>query len=203
MIPPVMFGIDDPQFVACLPPVIEYEGYPGNDDDPDDPGGRTHAGIIQREYNVYRDEKHLPHRDVWKADWSEVCEIYNVQYWHPWANKMWSGLNLMYFDQAVNQGPIQAARNVQRAINNAHDPSWTGAALRTIGLKASRVAVDGHIGLITMATLGSVSDKKAFLSMYLEQDLWFYHRLRLWWKYGRGWERRARGIYVQAAGMVT
>jgi len=36
----------------------------GNDDDPQDPGGRTSRGIIQREYDKYSDRKGLPRRDV-------------------------------------------------------------------------------------------------------------------------------------------
>src|SRR5258705_8638798 len=66
-------------FDACLKPLLEHEG--GNDDDPQDPGGRTSRGIIQSEYDRYRARKGKPKRDVWTADDAEVDEIYQTEYW--------------------------------------------------------------------------------------------------------------------------
>jgi lysozyme family protein len=180
MIPVVVYRRDDPSFVRCLPPVLIQEG--GNDDDPHDPGGRTSRGIIQREYNAYRDHKGLQRRDVWQASDAEVQEIYYMQYWEPWCPRLWPGVDLMYFDQAVNQGAVQGTRNLQRALGN--------------------VAVDGHLGLITLGAVNAVSNRAAFLKAYLAADLSFYRRLVNWVYYGRGWTRRANEIYAQAARMV-
>lgn len=52
-------------FQKCLAVTLKFEG--GNDDDPRDPGGRTSRGILQREYDRYRDARGLPRGDVWRA----------------------------------------------------------------------------------------------------------------------------------------
>lgn len=46
-----------PEFEACLPFVLKEEG--GYSNTPGDHGGATNYGIIQREYNAYRDKKGL------------------------------------------------------------------------------------------------------------------------------------------------
>ncbi|WP_346656139.1 glycosyl hydrolase 108 family protein [Bradyrhizobium sp. dw_78] len=51
---------ENTRFAICLPFTLKQEG--GNSDDPHDPGGRTHKGIIQREYDKYRRSKGLPLR---------------------------------------------------------------------------------------------------------------------------------------------
>ena len=197
-IPPISIHTDDKQFVLCLPPVIVVEGYPGNDDDPHDPGGRTHAGIIQTEYNVYRKSIGKPIQDVWLASWNEVCDIYYISYWLPWASQLWSGLNQMYFDQSVNQGPVQAARNLQKALNAYHDPGIVSAMLRTLRLKAGTLAVDGHLGPMTLGALNALNDRRDFLTAYYNWDMAFYHQLANWVYYGKGWSNRATAIYQAA-----
>lgn len=199
-IPAIDIHTDDKEFVRCLPPILVQEG--GNDDDPHDPGGRTSRGVIQREYNAYRDLKGLPHKDVWTASWDEIFDIYYVNYWLPIAKQLWAGCNLMYFDQSVNQGPAQAARNVQRAINNFADPSLSGRFLRAVHLKKGMVAVDGVVGVITLAALDKLRDNRDFLRVYFEQDMSFYHSLRQWARYGRGWSNRANAIYRQAVAFL-
>lgn len=195
-IPPINVHTNDRQFVACLPKILELEG--GNDDDPHDPGGRTSRGVTQREYDVYRKRKHLPVKDVWTADWNEIFDIYYEGYWLPWSPQLWPGLDQMYFDQAVNQGPVQAARNLQRAINDSHDPGWTAAALRAVGLRSAAVAVDGHLGPATLYAVSSVTSRLEFLKTYYHWDMTYYRRLRNWYYYGRGWAARAAAVYRRA-----
>jgi lysozyme family protein len=57
-------------FSRCLTLVLASEG--GNDDDPDDPGGRTSRGITQREYDAYRKTRRNLPSDVWKASQSAI-----------------------------------------------------------------------------------------------------------------------------------
>lgn len=204
-IPAIAIHANDVEFVVCLPPVMMWEGYPGNDDDPHDPGGRTHAGIIQTEYNAWRRANNLPLKDVWLASWDEVCEIYYQIYWLPWCPQLWRGVNLMLFDQSINQGLIQAVRNLQRALNNQHDPGVTARILRNIGLRSSLVDIDGHLGPLTLGALNAltVSGRKAFLDTYYTQDLDFYHQLKTWIYYGKGWTARALSIYQQATALLV
>lgn len=196
--PPITIHTDDAQFIVCMPIVIQNEGFPGNDDDPHDPGGRTHAGVIQREYNIYRKNKGLPTRDVWLASWDEVCDIYYISYWQPWCGKLWAGLNQMYFDQSVNQGPVRGAKNLQLALNAWHDPGTLNKALRAVGLRSGTLVVDGHIGPATLLVLNGINDRKSFLKSYLDWDMSYYRQLKNWYYYGRGWTNRANSVYQHA-----
>ena len=56
-------------FEYCLPFLLAHEG--GNDDDINDPGGRTSRGILQTEYDAYR-KRHGKPRAAWEH--SEVSE---------------------------------------------------------------------------------------------------------------------------------
>lgn len=199
-IPAITIHTDDVQFLHCLPPVLVLEG--GNDDDKHDPGGRTSRGVIQREYNVYRRSKGLSIRDVWQADWVEIFDIYFTSYWMPWCPQLWVGVNQMYFDQAVNQGPVAAARNLQRALNSFHDPGWTAAALRATGLRAPTLVVDGHIGPQTLLALNGINDRLDFLKSYYDWDMSYYRQLANWWHYGKGWGNRAISIYNTAVSQL-
>ena len=62
-------------FKPSLAAVLKSEG--GNDDDPQDHGGRTSRGVIQREYDAWRKEKGLFALDVWKAPDSDIAMIYH------------------------------------------------------------------------------------------------------------------------------
>jgi hypothetical protein len=57
-------------FNRCLKLVLVSEG--GNDDDPDDAGGRPSRGITQREYDAYRKTHSGLPSDVWKAPQSAI-----------------------------------------------------------------------------------------------------------------------------------
>jgi lysozyme family protein len=201
--PPITIHTDDKQFINCMPIVIQWEGYPGDDDDPHDPGGRTHAGVIQREYNIYRQSKGLPVHDVWGATWNEVCDIYYISYWKPWCPQLWVGVDQMVFDQSVNQGPVRAAKNLQLALNAFHDPGVTMAMLRAVGLRAGVLVVDGHIGPATLLTLNTVKDRPAFLKTYYDWDMSYYRKLGNWARYGRGWSARAKSVYEHAVILLT
>src|SRR5574337_377731 len=91
----------------------------GNDDDPNDHGGRTSRGITQREYTAWRQERGLPDSDVWSASESEIETIYHDEYWEPWCDLLPAGTDYLYFDMAVNAGPYRATVILQRALGIA------------------------------------------------------------------------------------
>lgn len=98
-------GID---FKEALKFVLKWEGESFTDD-PDDFGGATKYGIIQRVYNPYRDEKGLPRQSVKFISMSEVEEIYNEKFWiAAGCNALASPLNIVVFDCAVNMGVSRA-----------------------------------------------------------------------------------------------
>jgi lysozyme family protein len=163
---------------VCLKAILEQEG--GNDDDPDDPGGRTSRGIIQREYNAYRQLLSLPMQDVWKASDNEVADIYHKSYWLPYCPQMPSGVDLVYFDEAVNAGPHEATLLLQRALG---------------------VNADGHIGIVTMAALNR-ADPKWVIKNFSDRRTAYYRSLKLFWKYGKGWLHRTVTIEHQATAIA-
>jgi lysozyme family protein len=168
----------DANWPVCLKAILEQEG--GNDDDPDDPGGRTSRGIIQREYNAYRHLKDLPAKDVWSASDAEVADIYSISYWRPYCPDMPSGIDLVYFDMDVNAGRHEATLLLQRALD---------------------VTADGHIGIITMGALKRAGPKY-IIKQFSDRRRAFYRSLPLFRKYGRGWLRRVATIEQQASKLV-
>lgn len=100
-------------FPKALAFTLKEEG--GNVDNPRDPGGRTSRGITQRTYDAYCRHLGLPLCDVYKATNMQVGAIYRAMYWEPWAEWWPIGIDLVYFDFAVNAGPHRAVLELQEA----------------------------------------------------------------------------------------
>lgn len=109
----------DQRFEECLPYILKYEG--GNDDDPQDHGGRTSRGITQREYDKWRKAKDLPLSDVWKASTQEIHDIYYDGYWLPKCPHLNPGVDFIYFNIAVNAGPGRAEKALLASIGGPDD----------------------------------------------------------------------------------
>lgn len=165
----------DANWLPSLKYVRADEG--GNDDDPDDPGGRTSRGIIQREYDAWRAARQLPKNDVWKATDDEVNAIYQEQYWDPWCPQFPTGLDYLFFDMDVNMGFHEAATLLQRGLG---------------------VKTDGKLGIVTLGALKACDPAKTIATITTAKAT-FYHQLRTWWKYGKGWTAR----YMRAAQRAT
>ena len=162
----------------CLAIIREEEG--GNDDDPYDRGGRTSRGIIQREYDAYRQHKKLPIKDVWKADDSEIDEIYHISYWDPWCPMFPNGIDLCYFNLNVNDGIHESTVILQRAL----------------GVKA-----DGHIGIVTRTALEKANLKILIPSWAIEARK-AYRSFRQFRRYGKGWLKRTDHVERLAMLMI-
>lgn len=167
------------RFPICLPYILKEEG--GNSDDPHDPGGRTHEGIIQREYDAYRKSKGEPTQDVYAASDAEVGDIYQSQYWLPYCPQMPPGVDLCYFDMAVNGGPVEATKLLQRALG---------------------VADDGHIGLITLGAVQAANPIR-LVGAFSDQRTAFYRSLRTFKYFGKGWLARVQTIEQAALKMAA
>ena len=167
------------RFQICLPFILKEEG--GNSDDPHDPGGRTSRGIIQREYDAYRRSKDEPIADVYQASDAEVADIYEHSYWLPWCPQMAAGVDLCYFDMAVNGGPVEATKLLQRALG---------------------VSDDGHIGQITLAALKN-SNAIKLVGGFSDQRRAFYRSLRIFKYFGKGWLARVSTIEAAALKMAA
>jgi lysozyme family protein len=120
------------RFLICLPYTLAQEcPYPNDwtnprnfSNDAHDPGGKTMCGIIQREYDLYRKRNSEPVRDVRQLTQAEGEEIYRTSYWNPECLKLPPGLDLLFFDEAVNTGTGEATKVLQHILGIAVDGNW-------------------------------------------------------------------------------
>lgn len=120
-----------------------------------------------------------PHLDIRNLTLAQAKDIYYEDFWlrlkgdafHP-------ALTYQLFDTAVNSGPGNAIRILQRAVG---------------------VADDGRIGPITIdnVKVRSVND---VLKLFLAERLLFMTTISTWNLYGKGWARRIAENLKYAAG---
>ncbi len=158
--------------------VRESEG--GNDDDPLDPGGRTSRGITQAEYDSYCALKDLQQGDVWNAPDLFINDIYLRYYWQPYADVFPVPIDYMWFDAAVNHGPVRATITLQRAL---------------------KIKDDGHIGAVTMNAVLK-ADIRPLIDMVDLRRRTFYRQIRTFRRFGEGWLKRASFVRKNALGMI-
>lgn len=129
-----------------------------------DPGGKTRFGVteaVAREFGYRGDMRELPMELAQK--------IYLEKYWKPIrADDLPPGIRYAVFDAAVNSGPAQATKWLQRALG---------------------VDADGVIGPQTL-TAAYAQDGNALRMRMLAQRLRFMTGLANWPAFSRGWARR-------------
>lgn len=130
----------------------------------DDPGGKTRYGIteaVARRVGYRGDMRELP-LDL-------ARRIYQEDYWRAVrADELPPAVRYALFDAAVNSGPAQAVRWLQRALG---------------------VRDDGVIGPATMSAANQ-ANPDALRGRILAQRLRFMAELPNWPAFGRGWARR-------------
>lgn len=159
-------------FARAMSVELKFEG--GKVDDPQDPGGRTNQGITQAVYSAWRANNGKPVQDVFLLADDERDSIYRLQY----ADKIKfdalpSGLDLVMLDGAINSGPVQAVKWVQRALG----ASYSGR-------------VDGALGEGTFAAIQACQDVGALIEATLDRRMAFLKALKTWHRFGRGWQNR-------------
>lgn len=163
------------KFQEALDHVLVFEG--GYSDHPADPGGKTMAGVTQRVYDAFRARRKLPHRPVRGIAKDEINQIYKQQYWDAIAaDKLPAGIDVVVFDGAVNSGPKQAAKWLQRALG------------------FSRSQVDGIIGNVTLAAVEKHVDHDALIAQIIERREAFLKALKTFPTFGKGWMRRIKNV---------
>lgn len=172
-------------FEKCMPVVLRYEG--GFSNHPRDPGGVTLEGIIQRVYDGFRDRNNRPRRPLspqmrGTPEWiAERNAIYRTQYWNAIrGDELPSGVDLAVFDGAVNSGPFQSIKWLQRALGN--------------------VDVDGHLGESTLAALTLCNDHDKLIADMESRRLGMLQSLSTWDAFGKGWQSRV--VSVKAIGQA-
>jgi lysozyme family protein len=131
---------------------------------PDDPGGETMWGITRKVAmkEGYVGEMRLLPRDTAKA-------IYRRRYWGALnLDALPDAIRFPLFDAAVNSGPEQAVKWLQRAVD---------------------VVDDGILGPMTVHAAQRANPLKVAAYMTGER-LDFMTSLPIWAQFGRGWARR-------------
>ena len=149
-------------YPKCLAIILKKEG--GYVNDPHDAGGETNMGISKRAF---------PDVDIKNLDVELASAIYKKYYWNQVkADELPNGLDLVVFDGAVNSGPTQSAKWLQKAL----------------GIKA-----DGVVGPVTLVALQK-ADVPSMINKVLDQRLDFLKSLSTWSHFGKGWEARVEDI---------
>jgi lysozyme family protein len=162
-------------FLKCLPVELRYEG--GYSNHKRDPGGVTLEGVTQRVYDGYRTRQGKPRRTLTAAmrnaaEWiAERNAIYRAQYWNAIrGDELPAGIDLFLFDSAINSGPYQGVKWLQRAL--------------------SMNDCDGHLGEGTLALLQQHPDHDALIADMASRRLGMLQHLDTWADFGEGWAKR-------------
>lgn len=150
--------------------------------DAHDPGGETMCGIIQREYDAYRKHKGLPVQDVRHLTRDEGHDIYYNSYWLPECPKLVPGVDMVFFDEAVNAGPSAAIKMLQRALG---------------------ISVDGIWGDETEKAAMAISNSSAVVKAFTAAREAYYRALSGFRYFGHGWINRSETIEAIALKMAN
>ena len=141
--------------------LLGHEG--GYSNNPADPGGETIWGITVA---VARENGYVSSMQA--MDVSVAKSIYIKKYWLPEFDSLPYAVAFQVFDAAVNSGPWQAARWLQRSVH---------------------VADDGKIGPITLAAIAA-AEPLGLVLLFNAERLTFLTNLSTWSSFGKGWARR-------------
>jgi len=155
-------------FDEAFTKLLGHEG--GYSNHPNDPGGETMWGVTKRVAvaNGYRG----PMRDL-KVEFAK--QIYRKSYWDAvYADLLPEGVRYAVFDAAVNSGPKQAIKWLQKALE---------------------VDDDGVIGPQTKKALQSADN--ALEGRFLGHRLLFMSNLKNWDSFSEGWAKRIAQILIE------
>lgn len=167
-------------FAASLAHVGVSEG--GWSDDARDPGnwtgGKPGLGILKGTNhgiaaNTYPD---LDIRSLTKA---QAAAIYHRDFWSP-GDHLPDGIDLAYFDAAINSGGKPAARWLQHGLG---------------------VTADGRIGPQTLGAARGVADGVAVIQRAVAARMGFLRGLGTWKTYQHGWSKRLASVEATGAAM--
>jgi lysozyme family protein len=154
------------RFQACLPVILAAEG--GFVDDPADPGGATNLGVTLATLSGWLGRRAAV-AEVAALTPAAVAPIYRARYWNPsHAGDCPPGVDLMVFDEAVNQGVGQALASLQAAAG---------------------AAADGLFGPVTRAAVRAADPVRLVGRIAADREV-RYRALPSFRRFGRGWLAR-------------
>lgn len=153
---------------------------------PKDPGGATKYGITAATLGAWRNlgRKATPD-EVKRLTLADAAQILDKQYAQPLRySELPPGLDYALFDYAVNSGPAQAVKTLQRVLGVEAD-GIMGA--KTLDAIRSRVVVD-------------------LINQLQDARLRFLKGLKTWSTFGKGWSARVahvRDVAIAMAKKIT
>lgn len=153
------------------------------DADPDDRGNWTggQPGWGELRGTKYGIAAHVyPYLDIKKLTLEKAKEIYRRDYWGERCDCLPAGIDYIYFDMCVNTGKVAATKLLQRAACAYPDGIW---------------------GPKTEAAINE-SDPAALIEAISSYRNDYYHSLKMFWKYGRGWLNRVKRVKADALAML-
>lgn len=165
--------------IPSMKALMSHEG--GFSNHPADPGGMTMLGVTQRVWEAWVGHP-VDEKEMRSLTPEKVAPMYKRQYWDKVAGDLLpSGVDHAVFDFAVNSGPGQAAKTLQRVLG---------------------VSVDGAIGPQTLAKAVSMDSSK-LITDYNIVRLAFLQALPTWGTFGRGWGDRVASVTAEATNMTA
>ena len=169
-------------FPEALVHTLQFEG--GWANHPNDPGGATMKGVTHKTYAHYLG-RDVTHDELRAIPDEHLADIYRKRYWDACrCSDLPDGLDLAVFDTAVNTGPGQAARLLQRIVGV---PADGGIGPKTIA------AVNDYVAAHGLHTL---------IEAYTEARQSFYRLLPTYVHFGEGWRKRADGVGGLAKNLI-
>ena len=170
------------KFKAALKVVLAFEG--GFVNNPADPGGATNYGVtlnVARGFGSMADFDHdgdVDAKDIALMPLSFAEHVYSEKYWNPLYDSMSQALATKVFDMAVNMGPGQAHKLLQRG-------------LCALGLTC---AIDGVLGPQTLSLAIHADEAKLLAAVRAAQKNYYLNLIAARPSlavFQRGWLRRA------------
>lgn len=142
------------RFDECLRFVLEREG--GYVNRPEDRGGATSHGVTQATYDDWRVRSGKARMPITGISREEVAAIYRDRYWTACrCDSLPKPLDLVVFDGAVNHGPRQSIRFLQRALGVGDD-----GIIGPVTIKAAHKDVES--GMLEEICADILEQRKAF-----------------------------------------
>ena len=154
--------------------LMEDEG--GFVNDPRDKGGMTNLGVTQANWEAYVGRP-VVEKEMRALTPDVVKPFYKTRYWNKIkGDGLPSGVDYCVFDMAVNSGPGQAARFIQRVC---------------------AVTADGIIGPKTLDAIHS-DDPAELINAFCDDRLEWLKTLSSFKTFGKGWTARVERVRSRA-----
>ena len=148
-----------------------------------DPGGSTAWGVTYATWVGWQNMHHEPATfAVFSAcKQADFLPLYRAMYWNACRCGNMGALGVQVFDIAMNSGPGNAARFLQKVLG---------------------VAADGELGPVTLAALNNADPKKVNQELFEKREA-FYASLPTARFFERGWDRRATACRDLVASLLA